>query len=311
LGVESAKINIAHDQKKVFELLSKAQWHNDEPITSLSAVSYMMMMERAKDLDAKVLLTGQGADEIFCGYKKYLGFYMKNLVRGGHGMKALGVGLGFLKTRSLVNEIHLGELKRYVKFLNKPHLNVLSSRLKALPQPSIGLGSGDVSGRQILDLTKFSVPALLHYEDRLSMAHAREVRVPYLDYRIVNFGISLPMEFKIHQGWSKYILRKSSEGLVPQNITWRKDKRGFTIPQESWFKNELHSEVENILHGQSMIYDYGFVDKRTMIEKYEIFCGNSTAAKMISFKEIFTPIALENWLQTFKEYLKPDNNIAR
>lgn len=302
LGIHSHKINIAHNSNEIFDLLSKAQWQNDEPITSFSAVSYMMMMEKAKALNTKVLLTGQGADEIFCGYKKYLGFYLKDLVRQGHGFKALKTGLEFLMTRSLVTEVHLGELKRYVKFLNQGQIQILSSRLAQIEQPSIGLGNQGVRGRQIADLLQFSVPALLHYEDRLSMAHAREVRAPYLDYRIVELGLSLPMEHKLNHGWSKYILRKAARGIAPESIAWRKDKRGFTIPQETWFKRELRPQIEKIFDGPALMYEMGFVDKESLLRKYKLFCSDAPSAKLISFKEIFVPLALENWLRVFERH---------
>nr|BFD59371.1 asparagine synthase (glutamine-hydrolyzing) [Bdellovibrio sp. CKG001] len=304
LGIESQRINISHAPQSVFDQLSKVQWHNDEPITSLSAVTYYLMMEKAKELNTKVLISGQGADEIFCGYRKYLGFYVKALLQQKRPIKAFTTLLHFLKTRNLISEFDIGELKRYVSLLNMGSPSVLSNSLKGQPQPFIGLADKTLSERQLDDLFTFSVPALLHYEDRLSMASEREVRAPFLDYRIAEFGINLPMDFKLKDGWSKLILRKIANSYLPKDITWRSDKRGFTIPQELWFKNELRTQIETLLKGDCLIYQMNFVKKEVLLDKFSRYCDGGDKSKLMSFKEIFTPIALENWLQVYKDYLK-------
>ena len=75
---------------------------------------------------------------------------------------------------------------------------------------------------------------LLRYADRNSMAHSREVRLPYLDHRIVEFVMSLPDHFLINNAFNKYLLRKSYENELPKEIVWRKNKIGFEIPQNNW-----------------------------------------------------------------------------
>ena len=87
------------------------------------------------------------------------------------------------------------------------------------------------------DLTRYSIPQLLRYEDKNSMRWSIESRVPFLDYRLVELAMSLPSGYKIRKGTTKYILRKAMKGLVSDRILERKDKIGFATPDESWMRS--------------------------------------------------------------------------
>jgi asparagine synthase (glutamine-hydrolysing) len=85
---------------------------------------------------------------------------------------------------------------------------------------------------------------LLRYADRNSMAHGREVRLPFLDHELVEFVFSLPSDFKIRSGWTKWLLRKTMDAELPSAITWRRDKTGFEPPQQQWMAN---SNVQHLI----------------------------------------------------------------
>jgi asparagine synthase (glutamine-hydrolysing) len=102
---------------------------------------------------------------------------------------------------------------------------------------------GDMRSRQIADICNYSVPALAHYEDRNSGAHSLEVRHPFLDHRLVNFVVNLPTELKIHQGWTKHILRAALPEM-PAALRWRRDKQGFLVPEQLWLKRELVQVIQ-------------------------------------------------------------------
>lgn len=87
------------------------------------------------------------------------------------------------------------------------------------------------------DLTKYSIPQLLHYEDRNGMAFSLESRVPYLDYRLVDYVMDIPAIYKIYNGWTKYIFRIAVKDILPETILWRKDKLGFSTPEKKWLLN--------------------------------------------------------------------------
>ncbi|HEV7737644.1 MAG TPA: asparagine synthase-related protein, partial [Chlamydiales bacterium] len=92
---------------------------------------------------------------------------------------------------------------------------------------------------------------LLRYADRNSMAHGREVRLPFLDHSLVEFIFSLPAHFKIHEGWTKWILRKAMASALPEEITWRKEKTGFEPPQKQWMEDNGFAEL--IMEGREKL----------------------------------------------------------
>jgi asparagine synthase (glutamine-hydrolysing) len=106
---------------------------------------------------------------------------------------------------------------------------------------------------QRLELSKTQLPRLLRYEDRNSMAHAIESRLPFLDYRLVEFNLQLPLRLKTKDGWSKYVLRKKAETILPPTIAWRTNKFGFEAPTSQWLagKEELLTTIrQSSLIGQ-------------------------------------------------------------
>jgi two-component system nitrogen regulation sensor histidine kinase GlnL len=94
----------------------------------------------------------------------------------------------------------------------------------------------DLPRRLYHDVFHASLPALLRYEDRNSMAHSIEARTPFLDYRLVELAFNMPMTHKIHEGWTKRALRDATQGVLPPEIQWRKDKKGFVTPEAIWLR---------------------------------------------------------------------------
>ena len=108
--------------------------------------------------------------------------------------------------------------------------NIVSDIVRLTKGNTLIGSAADLRARQILDIKKFSVPSLCHYEDRNSMAHSIEARIPFIDYKLLELALSIPAEFKIKDGWSKYILRRCFGENAPKEIVWRKNKFGFEAP---------------------------------------------------------------------------------
>src|SRR5207249_6109379 len=109
---------------------------------------------------------------------------------------------------------------------------------------------GSVSQVQRLQqelLTRKGLRALLHYEDRNSMAFGVEARLPFLDYRLVEFLYGLAPELKIRNGWTKAVLREALDGVLPDEVRWRVDKMGFVTPEDIWFRTSLREMTRDIL----------------------------------------------------------------
>lgn len=306
LGVKVNKVEFNWGADEAVELLKKVTWYNDSPVGSFSNVAHYLMMKKAKELGITVILSGQGADEILCGYKKYLGFYIQSLLRKNNFFKAIKVFLGFVFNRSIVNQFSLMEAKRYLpKRFQQTDIDIRGSKLKChYTSLAPGLKHGQsMQQRQAEDLEVFSVPFLTHYEDRMSMAWSREIRLPFLDYRLMELFVNLPTYEKLKLGWTKLILRQAMDSMLPEKINWRKDKQGFVNPQEEWLKKELKSEVLNTFCESALIFQLGLVNRNALIHKYDTFCTQSDRYGKVWYRDIFAPFALEIWLQLNKRYL--------
>lgn len=306
LNISVNKVNLDFGPEEAVNLLDKVNWHNDEPVGSFSNVAHYLLMRKAHELGITVILSGQGADEILCGYRKYVGFYIQQLVSEKRYSLAIKKFLEFKRQGTVVNQFTFREAKRYLpNALKSKEINILGEKVKNSFTPvNVGIGKNkEVRARQIADVRRFSVPVLTHYEDRMSMAWSREIRVPFLDYRLVEKLVSLPIEYKLKNGWTKYILRKAIEPILPSEIVWRKDKQGFINPESEWLKNDLRQKLVEVFNNDSLIYQYGLINKEALLTKYEKYCNQPEGKGEVWFKDIFTPFALESWLKQYEKYL--------
>src|SRR6266849_3380558 len=151
----------------------------------------------------------------------------------------------------------------------------------------------EMRSRQISDVDHFSVPALARYEDRNSMNYSFEVRLPFLDHRLVNFLVNLPAELKIRNGWTKHILRENLPEL-PAAIRWRREKQGFITPEESWLKHEF-ADLIRARFQKSVLSQLGYLNEMAFLAHYERFRhGNHIAAS-----EISRALIAETWARRF------------
>ena len=300
------KVALDYAPSSALALITEASWFNDEPLGSFSTVAHYLLMKRARELGVTVLLSGQGADEILCGYKKYLGFYVQELLRRGDWLRAASVIRSFFDRGTVLSQVDYREAKRYLPSkLRLPETDVRGSALHEVTREiDVGLNGGGVIGRQVLDVERLSVPALVHYEDRMSMALAREIRLPFLDYRLVSLLVPLPMKYKLRDGWTKWILRRAMEPLLPNEIVWRKDKQHFIVPQNNWFRCELRQEVLNLLGSEWVTESLGLIDRQKMRTRYDAYLRQRSGICRHSFKDIFAPIALELWARRFHQHLR-------
>ena len=197
LNWPAEKVALDYSPSGALRLISDVSWFNDEPIGGLSTVAHYLLMKRAKDLGITVLLSGQGADENLCGYKKYLGFYLQELIASGRWIAAGQVLQQFFRRGTVLSQFNYHEAKRYFpRAFRLPEIEIRGPRLLGDTQwVHTGLNGGGVVERQAIDFEKLSVPALVHYEDRMSMAVGREIRLPFLDYRLVSLLVPLACGF--------------------------------------------------------------------------------------------------------------------
>jgi asparagine synthase (glutamine-hydrolysing) len=215
-------------------------------------------MKLAGSQNIKVILDGQGADEILCGYPQFVGAKLLDLLlkfkilRFGKTLVELNknyntsnpyvdLGRAFFHTlpKSLKKRIYKGN-RLSPQLIKSDYSNQISH----LNFPErICTNIRDTSVNQVI----YNLHDLLRYEDRNSMAFSIESRVPFLDHRVVEFAINLPDSIKIKEGWTKYILRMIIDKKLPDSLVWRKEKKGFITPERTWFR-ELSKEIKEYAH---------------------------------------------------------------
>lgn len=213
----------------------------EEPFGSTSIVMQYAVMQQARASAIPVLLDGQGGDETLLGYPKYVAAYLASRWRDD-GLTGL---FGAMKAAG--NNNASWSLGRVLMYLAGSRLAGLRYRhhcrehryLAGFPPLPAHLrqfadACFDDFELQRLEIERTNLPVLLRYEDKNSMAHSIETRLPFLDYRLVELALSLPGSLKIRDGWSKWILRQAMSDRLPRDIAWRRNKLGFEAPERTW-----------------------------------------------------------------------------
>jgi asparagine synthase (glutamine-hydrolysing) len=293
LGVDVRRFTLdPYEGEGLFGLLKTCIGFNDGPVSSFSNLLFFKLMQRARSAGITVVLTGQGADEAFCGYRKYPILEIKRLFKERRLVEASQLASGFIANGTLLPQFNLTEAKRYAGLSNSSILGRAST--EALELAALARITS-LSERQWLDVSRYSVPYLCHYEDRMSMAWSREVRSPFLDYRVVDMALRMPERLKLARGWTKYGLRRAFEPCLPTSISWRKDKKGFVNPQDDWLKGPLQPVIRDIMScPDALVYQSGLVDRQGYLKRFNDYCvgrGN------VWFRDVFGPFSLELWMQ--------------
>lgn len=277
------------DAAAVPALMQQASIHLEEPFSSASALIQFEVYRRAKKEGVTVLLDGQGADEIFGGYHKYYKWLWQQLYREGKldasrelaAARSIGITEPFgIKNKAAALFPHFAasiqqsrkkkqasqqsDLLGAFAFANKENLAYL------LPS------NFDLNSALYADTFSYGLEELLKLADKNSMAHGVEVRLPYLSHPLVAFLFTLPAHFKIREGWTKWLLRKTAEPLLPKEITWRKDKVGFEPPQKEWMQQS--SVLEAIDAAKEKLVGNGILDKSVLNKKIQPHDAHAAAS---------------------------------
>jgi len=247
-------------------------WHMDEPFGSTSMFSQWCVFRGAAGAGLKVMLDGQGSDEQLAGYSGndtalYTGMLRRgSILRLASEINAYRQEHGRLPIAQMI--LSLRNVVPAVDALLPPRLRV-KRVAPAWLSAEVASADGDVPPIDLQDSLRrqtfdTSLPVLLRYEDRNSMAWSIESRVPFLDYRLVEFLAGLPDQMKLHRGLTKVVLRSALADVLPQAIGARRDKMGFVTPERAWLGeipgDWLHEQLlvaidatPNILHADAVI----------------------------------------------------------
>jgi len=257
------------DMKQAIDGISQMLAYHDEPFGSSSQYAQWCLFREIQKTGTKVVLDGQGADEILAGYHSSYGAYFLELMKrtrwlklfqevnwckNHHGYKnkkilkfiasslaihLFGMRLGFTRPKpSWMGDAFFQTAKKeldakYIRFSSQPLSNFLAQ------------------------LIQFNLYGLLRFEDRSSMAHSVEARLPFLDHHLVEFLFNLPSEKKINHGWTKAILRDAMKNKIPEMVRLRKDKMGFVTPEQKWMQ-KLPDKILDELLSSSEVRHSGY-----------------------------------------------------
>jgi asparagine synthase (glutamine-hydrolysing) len=287
-------------------------WHMDQPISDHATVATYMLAKQARQ-HVKMVLTGEGGDELFAGYARYEGerfSSVSNVIPAPIGqLIRSGVRLlpGLRRVKTAIDALTIkDEATRFANWF--PMLSDdMKAELLTGSMAELRAGAANVF-RDCLDRSDATDPLdrmlytdsklwlpdfLLLRGDKLTMANSLEARVPLLDHKLVEFAASLPTRMKLRGRTRKYLLKKAGSTLLPASIVNRK-KQGFPIPIDHWLRNEARGLVNDMLcpriTRQRGLFDPGYVSK--LVTDHE--SGNFNYSK-----EIWGLVSVEMWMQQF------------
>ncbi len=292
MDIVSKKLNVKNykTKPKYSDLLKDINdliYYQEEPFGSTSIYAQYRVMKLVSENKVKVLLDGQGADELFAGYHSYFNSYINQLIREKRINEIIG--------STLFWKYFLFYVSSNPKKITNKILKINNSKLYKLKYQGITIPK--YIDEYMLLCMKTSLRTLLKWEDKNSMRFSIESRVPFLDYRLVEFAFSLPYYYKIKNFETKYIFRKAIKDYIPKEIIDRKDKIGFATPENDWFKTkEFDKFVKDIIYSESFksrpYWNYTEIQKIYLKKNKEYYSN------------IWRIINTELWLRQFIDNFK-------
>jgi len=302
--------------RKFMDVVSRVIWHLDEPIAEFATIPLLLLSELSKQ-HVTVMLSGEGADEIFAGYPiyRYMNyidqyqrippsvreFLFDPLARLLLGNKKSGkyydwlsqplsrryLGNGSYLTNKMREKLYSADFKQSLN--GEGVHNLIESYYHKVSQKSA------IDKMLYLDTKTWLPEDLLIKADKMTMAASIELRVPFLDHKLVEFATSLPSGMKVTVNQSKYIFKKYAEKLLPKSIVYRK-KQGFPVPVKQWLRGELNTSVKEILL-ESRTRERGIFNHEYVQKMFHI---HSSAAEDFS-KNLWNLLVLEMWMRLFMD----------
>jgi asparagine synthase (glutamine-hydrolysing) len=272
----------------LWDRLERFIWHQDEPVHSMAVLITFELSRLAAEHGVKVILNGGGPDEYFAGYGSLFSSYWHGLLTSGqikqtyqeieayckvHGGKPLSV-FGVACNRLFRSGLSKVPVYRRLSKLRKDR--ELKKKTWFTPELSKHISNGhfgyldislDASLKRAVEFAP--LPLYLRIEDRNSMAHSVEVRMPFLDYRLVELAFQLPSNWKMRGPWNKFGFREAMRGKIPDSVRKRPDKMGFPVPTKSWFAGPLSEPINDLLHSRKM-RERGIYDIQTIQRDWEL-----------------------------------------
>jgi asparagine synthase (glutamine-hydrolysing) len=268
--------------------LDRVVYHQDEPIVSTGPYAQWCVMRLAQP-SVTVLLNGQGGDELLAGYVPYQYVYLRELLRRRR-LRA------FAAEAWASRDVLFPLVKR--RLWDRRHALPIAPLLRdeftaGLAPPRFRRAQDDLKRRLVEDLQTFSLPSLLRYEDRNSMAFSMESRLPFLDQELVDWVLQLPSEAIVDRGWSRAILREGLRGVLTEKVRTRRWKVGFTTPETRWLRAR-RAAVQGLFRSPQFA-TRPYWDADALADAFDRFCAGDVEPSQIFWRAINTEV----WLRVF------------
>ena len=307
IGIENISYVISPEE--YMNEIPKIMWYMDDPLADPACVPLYFVAKLARK-HVTVVLSGEGADELFGGYNIYREpqsleifnkmphfgkVFLRNLSKlMPEGMK----GKSFIERgTTTMEERYIGNAKMFSEAEKRQLLRVYKDGLnytditKPLYQESKGYDPVDTM--QYIDIHTWMRGDILLKADRVTMAHSLELRVPFLDKEVFRIASQIPTSLKTANGTTKYILRKAAEGIVPDHVLDRK-KLGFPVPIRHWLKAEMNDWAKKIIRESNTDH---LIDKKYVLNLLDQHCQG----KADNSRKIWTVLMFMVWHQVYVE----------
>jgi len=262
-------VRLETDATRLWQLLEEVLWYQDEPVYSMMPLVAYELMRLTAGNGVKVILNGQGADETIAGYPNYFSDYWCSLIGEGRAREAwreIGEHVAVqggsrrrifrrqiqritrARLRSAAPYRALSGWRRRQRALNHPWF--ARALAEQLPEEEPRRATIGLDGALRDSIYVTPLPRILRIEDRNSMAHSIESRLPFLDYRLVSLMFSLDVTWRMRGPWNKFVLREAMRGRIPEALRNRVDKMGFPVPSGQWV-NALYEPIRDLLASRS------------------------------------------------------------
>ena len=300
------------DSRTLVEDIQKLIYYQDIPLASTSTYAQSRVMKAAHENGISILIDGQGGDELYAGYQTFYysyfkqlfnSFQWKTLFKESQSLGNSPVALKELFTAFL--KINLSktpvQIRKLLSKKLKPETNIINPDFLRSKAAQVSF-KGDFSSESLNQRLKSYcaenyLKSLLRWEDRCSMQHSIESRTPFSDdIHLIEAAFSLPANYKIKNGWSKYILREAIKGVVPEAIRLRKDKKGFSIPQNNWLM-EQERAFNELFKSLNHLDTHELIRKEYIESNWKLFFSDLKHSKQQDL--IFRYVCYLIWLKQF------------
>ncbi len=304
--------NVKVDSKTLIEDIQQLIYFQDIPLATTSTYAQSRVMHAAHEQGMSILIDGQGGDELYAGYQTFYysyfhqlftSFQWKTLFKESRSLgnspvslKELCAAMFKIKLSHFPAEIRVKLSKKWKSETNLITPEFLRSNAKNVKFHG-EFRSDSLNQRLKSYCTETYLKGLLRWEDRCSMHYSIESRTPFSDdINLIQHAFSLPANYKIRNGWSKFILRESIKGLVPESIRLRKDKKGFSIPQNKWLMEQETAFFE-LFQSLKHLDTNNLVQKELIESNWKVFFSDLKHSKEQDL--IFRYVCYLSWLKQF------------